>query len=43
VERERAQRDEDHSVEGDDSRAEEGLERVEDAMREHDRHRAPED
>jgi hypothetical protein len=36
VARERAGRDEGHSAPNDDTRAEDGLDRVEDAMREHD-------
>jgi hypothetical protein len=43
VARERAGRDEDHAAPNDDTRAEDGLDRVEDAMRDHDEHRARED
>jgi hypothetical protein len=40
VARERAGRDEHHSAPNDDTRAEDGLDRVEDAMREHDERQA---
>jgi hypothetical protein len=40
VARERAGRDEDHAAPNDDTRAGDGLERVEDVMREHDERRA---
>jgi hypothetical protein len=42
VARERASRDEDHSARNDDTRAEDGLDRVGDAMREHDERQARE-